>query len=45
MSYIWTFDLTFPVWTQFDIGSDQVLTPGAPSFASSTVFLFHLEKK
>jgi len=38
MSHIWTFDLTpdFPVWTQFDKGSDQTLTPGGPAFASST---------
>ena len=42
MSHIWTFDLTpdFPVWTQFDKGSDQTLTPGGPAFASSTVFYF-----
>jgi len=36
MSYVWTFDFILSLWTAFDIGSDTILTPGAPSFASNT---------
>jgi len=37
MSYVWSFDFTLNLWSPYDIGSDIILVPGAPSFAANTV--------